>query len=58
MIEIININGQQIDLIEHGTQFPGVYTTKWNGTNYHSGIYLLRLNTNSTSSINKIILLK
>jgi hypothetical protein len=56
--EIYNINGQQIDIMNEGYKFPGIYSAVWNGENYPSGMYFITLNNGSILLIKKMILLK
>ena len=63
-LTIYNILGKQIDEIVN-KEFPaGIYSFKWNGRNFSSGVYLLRMSAHSLSgsknfdSVRKLILLK
>ena len=56
--DIYNINGQQIDIMNEGYKFPGIYSAVWNGENYPSGMYFITLNNGSILLIKKMILLK
>ena len=55
---IFNIKGETIDVIEMGYQAPGIYSTEWNGKEYPSGIYFLKLSNQNEKQTQKLILLK
>jgi len=55
---IYNIKGQQIDGIAEGYKTPGVYNVKWNGGNYPSGMYFIKMKNESKLLTKKMILLK
>jgi hypothetical protein len=60
---VYNILGEEVARITQGEFSPGVYSFNWNGSSFASGIYLLRMNAQSSggknySSVKKLILLK
>jgi len=62
-LTIFNILGKQVAEIAKGEFSPGVYSIGWNGSSFASGIYLLKMNAQSTSgtnysSVKKLVLLK
>ena len=56
--KIYNINGKQIDQMNKGYKFPGIYSAVWNGENYPSGMYVITLESEPTLLTKKMILLK
>ncbi|GAB4322459.1 MAG: hypothetical protein Kow0074_14010 [Candidatus Zixiibacteriota bacterium] len=62
-IAVYNILGQHVATLENGTQEPGVYETRWNGTDHAgravpSGVYFYRLKANGQVDTRKMLLLK
>lgn len=57
-LEIYNIKGQKIDTLLRAELEAGTYRTVWKADNQSSGIYLLRLFTNSDIITRKLILMK
>ena len=62
-LSVYNILGKEITEIANGEYLPGVYSFDWNGSSFASGIYLLRMDAQSTSgksynSVRKLVLLK
>lgn len=58
-LNIYNIAGQRIATPVSGIREPGTYETKWNASEFPSGIYFYRLTYGSRSSeIKKLILLR
>ena len=61
---IYNILGKQIEEIADGEFSPGIYSFKWDGSTFSSGIYFLQMNAQSRTSsknynsVKKLILLK
>ena len=61
---LYNILGKQIAKITEGEFSSGIYSFKWDGNNYSSGIYFLQMNAQSKissktyNSVKKLILLK
>ena len=63
ILKIYNIKGQLVKNLVDATQEPGRYTVVWEGDNYQknqvsSGIYLYRFETNETTQIKKMLLIK
>jgi hypothetical protein len=58
MINAYNINGQLIDEIANNIYQPGKYSLIWNATDFSSGTYFVKLTTDKTSIIKKIVLIK
>ncbi|MGE5860986.1 MAG: T9SS type A sorting domain-containing protein [Ignavibacteria bacterium] len=62
-LTIFNVLGKQVAEIVKREFLPGVYSIEWNGSSFASGIYLLKMNAQSTSgrdysSVKKLVLLK
>lgn len=63
-LTIYNILGKQIDEIVNKEFSPGIYSFKWDGSGFSSGVYLLQMDAHSTisgksfNSVKKLILLK
>ena len=58
-ISIYNIQGQQIDVIHDGSIQPGYYEKVWNASEFSSGIYVVRMSTDTGFiSSQKIVLVK
>ena len=61
---IYNVLGKKITEIAEGDFSPGIYSFKWDGSNFSSGIYFLQMNAQSKTgnknynSVKKLILLK
>jgi hypothetical protein len=63
-LTVYNILGKEVLEIVKGEFSPGIYSYDWNGNSLASGIYLLKMNAQSTASsrnynsVKKLILLK
>ena len=62
-LTVYNILGKEVSEIVKGEFSPGVYSYDWKGSSLASGIYLLKMNAQSTSgknynSVKKLVLLK
>ena len=57
-ITIINILGEQIETLVLEELPAGNYKTKWNASNYPSGVYIAQLKAGSFSQSKKIVLEK
>ena len=63
-ISIYDILGQKVSILASGFTASGYYKTVWNGSNYASGIYFIRMNafdsgnTLQFNKIQKIMLIK
>ncbi|MGE5846802.1 MAG: CotH kinase family protein, partial [Ignavibacteria bacterium] len=62
-LTVYNILGKKVAEITKGEFLPGIYSIEWNGSSLASGIYLLKMNAQSTSgknysSVRKLVLLK
>ncbi|GAB5407727.1 MAG: hypothetical protein BalsKO_00920 [Balneolaceae bacterium] len=57
-ITIFNITGQKIETLFSGQQNSGMHLMQWNATRYASGVYFVRLISNSGMSTIKLMLQK
>jgi hypothetical protein len=62
-LTVYSILGRRVAEITNGKFFPGVYSFSWNGSSVASGVYLLKMNAQSSSgktysSVKKLVLLK
>ena len=58
LLEIYDISGRQIETLIDEIRRPGHYSVTWNSDNSSSGIYLIRLRTDSFDAVRKCIKLK
>jgi hypothetical protein len=57
-LEVYDILGKLVEILDECNLDPGSYTTEWNAESHTKGTYILKLSTESSSLIKKIILLK
>jgi len=57
-ITVYDALGNQLDVLFSGNKNAGVHKVNWNATNYASGIYFYRMDTEKFVKVNKMILLK
>jgi len=57
-LTVYDINGAFVQEITHDVLSMGSYSFDWNASSYSSGIYMLRLSTNSEVLTQKIVLIK
>ncbi len=57
-LEVMNILGERVALLENGRYSAGSYESTWSADNFASGVYLLRLTTSSAVTHSKVLLLK
>jgi hypothetical protein len=55
---VYDINGKEINIIFEGSLPAGIHKFKWNGTNFSSGVYFYRLETEALIFSRKMILIK
>ena len=58
LIEVYTINGIKIDRLQFLSISPGAHSIYWNANNHSSGIYILRMTTDSFTVSQKVILVK
>jgi len=57
-LEIINILGEQVELLVNETKTAGTYEAVWNSSNLASGIYFYRMKSGHFVSVKKMVLMK
>lgn len=57
-IKIYDTNGKKIVELLNEYKIPGKYSVKWNADKYSSGLYFITLETDGSTSSQKIVLLK
>ncbi len=57
-LTIYDINGKQVQNLFSGTKNPGNYAITWNASGFSSGMYFIKMNTDTYSSVRKCMLVK
>ncbi len=57
-ITIFDINGKLVQNLFSGTKNPGNYAITWNASGFPSGMYFIKMDTDSFTSVQKCILVK
>jgi photosystem II stability/assembly factor-like uncharacterized protein len=57
-IKVFDILGKEISTLVNEKQSPGIYEVSFDGSNFPSGIYFYKLETNSFSDTKRMILIK
>lgn len=57
-IKVYDVLGRELQTLVSEKLKPGTYEVQWNGTNYPSGVYFYKLETENFSETRKLILLK
>ena len=57
-LEILNILGEQVELLVNETKTGGTYEAVWNSSNLASGIYFYRIKSENFVSVKKMVLMK
>ena len=57
-LQVYNISGELVSTIFAGFRTSGSFNVSWNASDFSSGVYLIVLNTNGRTAIQKAILLK
>ena len=55
---IYDILGREVATLVNDKLSPGSYEVTWDGSNFSSGIYFYRLQTNDFTQTNKMVLIK
>jgi hypothetical protein len=58
LIELYNIRGQLVEVLDEGSKPAGTYSLKLHATGYDSGMYLCRLQTEDNYHVAKMMLMK
>jgi len=57
-LNIYNLNGQKVNVLQNAFTLPGYYSVIWNGTNHPSGIYFVILQSSNSVVKQKMMLIK
>ena len=57
-LSVYDINGKEIEILAQGFSSAGNYENNFDGTNYASGVYFYRLQTEEFSQTGKMVLIK
>jgi hypothetical protein len=57
-LKVYDVLGKEIDVLVHEEMSPGTYTIEWNASAHASGVYFVRLEAGSFSTIRKLVLMK
>ncbi len=57
-LTIYDINGKQVQDLFSGTKNPGHYAITWNASGFSSGMYFIKMDTDTYSSVQKCLLVK
>ena len=57
-LNVYNVMGQLVDVIHSGSMTQGVHTITWNASNMTSGMYFVRAESASGTSVQKVMLMK
>ena len=57
-LKIFDILGREIQTLVDKNQFPGDYTIRWDASQFSSGLYYCRLESDDSIAIKKLLVLK
>ena len=57
-LDLYDLRGRRVSVLVNSYLNPGVYSYKWNGSKFSSGVYIAKLNIGTKKKTQKIILLK
>jgi flagellar hook assembly protein FlgD len=57
-LRIYNLNGRLVNVVFQGELETGTHEFQWNGTNYSSGVYFIKMQSGDFIKTRKMILLK
>jgi hypothetical protein len=57
-IVVYDMLGKMIEIMDKRTLHPGSYQMEWNAENYRDGMYILKLSSEGTTMIKKIMLIR
>ena len=55
---VYNLVGQVVDVLVDGNMTAGYHQVTWNASNVPSGVYIVKVNTGTNTSIQKVMLMK
>ena len=55
---VYNLVGQVVDVLVDGYMSAGYHQVTWNASNIPSGVYIVKVNTGTNTSIQKVMLMK
>ena len=58
LLSIYDINGRLVESLLDGKVKAGSRTLKWNASEYHSGLYFIKMEVNDLISSKKVMLVK
>ena len=58
LLKVYNMLGKEVAILVNKNLNPGTYKVDWNASNFSSGVYFYKLETNGFSDVKKLILLK
>ena len=53
VLSVFNLKGQLVEKLANNVQTAGIYSIKWNATNYATGVYLYQLQVKGKNGIKK-----
>ena len=57
-VQIVNIKGEVIDVIESSFKVSGEHSISWNAQNFASGVYFMNISKGNQVITQKLMLLK
>ena len=57
-LEVFDVLGKVIEILDEQVLNPGNYSTKWDASSQSEGTYFLKLTTEESSAMRKIILIR
>jgi hypothetical protein len=57
-MEVYDLLGKMINVLDGRMLDPGTYSTTWDATRHEEGTYLLKLTTEKSTAVRKIILIR
>jgi hypothetical protein len=57
-VEVFDVLGKVIEILDEHVLNPGTYSTKWDASMHAEGTYFLKLTTEESSAMRKIILIR
>lgn len=57
-LKLIDLLGREVVTLVDGVRSPGVYTVRWDGSSYPSGVYFYRLQAHGLLATKKMLLIK